>query len=127
MARAVIDGVAAWHAWHLKRLAALGLGTPGRVAALGGGARDRRMAQLLAGFLGHAVERCGDDETGARGAAGYAALSQGQDAADCLPAPCEQVAPDAREQAAHTDFYGQFHRVVDSLAPAFGQLSGAAR
>ena len=60
-------------------------------------------------------------------AAGYAALSQGQDAADCLPAPCEQVVPDAREQAAHTDFYGQFHRVVDSLAPAFGQLSGAAR
>ncbi len=47
--------------------------------------------------------------------------------ADCLPAPCEQVAPDPHEQAAHTDFYGQFHRVVESLAPAFGQLSGAAR
>ncbi|WP_241136579.1 FGGY family carbohydrate kinase [Achromobacter insuavis] len=127
MARAVVDGVAAWHAWHLKRLAAQGLGAPGRVAALGGGARDQRMARLLAGFLGHAVERCGDDETGARGAAGYAALSQGLDAADCLPAPCEQVAPDPHEQAAHTDFYGQFHRVVESLAPAFGQLSGAAR
>ncbi|MCH3776223.1 hypothetical protein LZB28_08915, partial [Campylobacter jejuni] len=86
------------------------------VAALGGGARDQRMARLLAGFLGHAVERCGDDETGARGAAGYAALSQGLDAAECLPAPCEQVAPDPHEPAAHTDFYGQFHRVVESLA-----------
>ncbi|NMK44860.1 FGGY family carbohydrate kinase, partial [Achromobacter sp. Bel] len=32
MARAVIDGVAALHAWHLRRLAARGLGVPGRVA-----------------------------------------------------------------------------------------------
>ncbi|WP_338328844.1 FGGY-family carbohydrate kinase [Achromobacter xylosoxidans] len=127
LARAVVDGVAAWHAWHLKRLAERGLGAPGRVAALGGGARDRRMAQLLAGFLGHAVERCGDDETGARGAAGYAALSQGQDAADCLPAPCERVEPDPRQQAAHRDFYAHFHSVVDSLAPAFGHLAGVAR
>ncbi|WP_445656661.1 FGGY family carbohydrate kinase [Achromobacter sp. NCFB-sbj8-Ac1-l] len=125
MARAVVDGVAAWHAWHLKRLAAQGLGVPGRVAALGGGARDRRMAQLLAGLLGHAVERCGDDETGARGAAGYAALSQG--AADCLPAPCERVEPDPAQRSAHADFYAEFHALVDSMAPAFAQVSGAAR
>ena len=121
----MVDGVAAWHAWHLKRLAAQGLGVAGRVAALGGGARDRRMAQLLAGLLGHAVERCGDDETGARGAAGYAALSQGVD--DCLPAPCERVEPDPGQQAAHADFYAQFHALVDSMAPAFAQVTGAAR
>lgn len=125
MARAVVDGVAAWHAWHLKRLAAQGLGVAGRVAALGGGARDRRMAQLLAGLLGHAVERCGDDETGARGAAGYAALSQGAD--DCLPAPCERVEPDPGQQSAHADFYAQFHALVDSMAPVFAQVTGAAR
>ncbi len=125
LARAVVDGVAAWHAWHLKRLAAQGLGVAGRVAALGGGARDRRMAQLLAGLLGHAVERCGDDETGARGAAGYAALSQG--AGDCLPAPCERVDPDPRQQAAHADFYAAFQALADSMAPAFAQLAGAAR
>ncbi|MBB1627923.1 FGGY family carbohydrate kinase [Achromobacter sp. UMC71] len=125
LARAVVDGVAAWHTWHLKRLAAQGLGVAGRVAALGGGARDRRMAQLLAGLLGHAVERCGDDETGARGAAGYAALSQG--AGDCLPAPREQVEADPRQHAAHADFYTEFHALVDSMAPAFAQIAGAAR
>lgn len=125
LARAVVDGVAAWHAWHLKRLAAQGLGVAGRVAALGGGARDRRMAQLLAGLLGHAVERCGDDETGARGAAGYAALSQG--AGDCLPAPRERVEPDPGQQSAHADFYAEFHTLVDSMAPAFAQMAGAVR
>ena len=71
------------------------------------------------------MERCGDDETGARGAAGYAALSQGVD--DCLPAPCERVEPDPGQQAAHADFYAQFHALVDSMAPAFAQVTGAAR
>ncbi|WP_088156844.1 FGGY family carbohydrate kinase [Achromobacter xylosoxidans] len=127
MARAVIDAVVALHARHLKRLAALGLGVPDRVAALGGGARDLRLAQLLAGFLGHAVERCGDDETGARGAALYAALSQNPGGGDLLPAPCERVEPLAAEAQAHADFYASFHGLVDSMAPAFGHLAGPAR
>ncbi len=127
MARAVIDAVVALHAWHLKRLAALGLGVPGRVAALGGGARDLRLTRLLAGFLGHAVERCGDDETGARGAALYAALSQSPGGDGLLPAPCEAVEPQAAEAQAHADFYAGFHGLVDSMAPAFGHLAGSAR
>jgi len=123
MARAVIDAVAALHARHLARLASFGLGVPGRVSALGGGARDRRVVQLIAGFLGHPVERCGDDETGARGAALLAAKSLGDDAA--LPAPRECVAPPA-DAPAHADFYASFHPLIDALSPAFGQLSGNA-
>lgn len=126
MARAVIDGVAALHAWHLKRLAARGLGVPGRVAALGGGARDPRLVRLLADFMGHPVERCGDDETGARGAAGYAAMSQGACADEVLPVRCVAEAPDAATLQAHAAFYSEFEMLIGNMAPVFGQMAGRA-
>lgn len=127
MARAVVDAVAALHARHLGRLAALGLGVPGMVSALGGGARDRRVVQLIAGFVGHAVERCGDDETGARGAALLAAkCHDGQGGQAALPAPSELVEPPA-DARAHADFYQGFHELLDSLSPAFMQLAERAR
>ena len=122
MARAVVDAVAALHARHLARLASFGLGVRGCVAALGGGARDARLVRLIASFLGHPLERCGDDETGARGAAMYAAQSQGA----ALPPPSiEVVEHDAREAAAHADYYDSFHELVDTLAPAFAHLAEA--
>jgi len=129
MARAVVDAVAALHARHLRRLASLGLGVPGSAAALGGGARDARLVQLLASFLGHPVERCGDDETGARGAAMYAAMSQGaQHEGDrsVLPAPSQEVDPVADQAQAHADFYAGFNELLDALSPAFQQLSQEA-
>lgn len=122
MARAVVDAVIALHALHLARLSAFGLGEPGRVAALGGGARDDRMVQLLATMLGHPVQRCGDDETGARGAALLAALSQGAPA-NVLPAPADLVEPDAADIPAHQAFRTGFAALMQSLAPAFGQLA----
>jgi L-xylulokinase len=112
----------ALHARHLGRLAAHGLGAPGTVAALGGGARDERMVRLLASFMGHPVERCGDDETGARGGALYAALSQGADD-DAIPARRTVVAPDAAAAQAHADYRAGFDSLIDAMAPAFAQLS----
>ncbi|MNT21156.1 hypothetical protein D3C72_1564840 [compost metagenome] len=97
------------------------------MAALGGGARDPRLVRLLAGFLGHAVERCGDDETGARGAAGYAALSQGLHAGDALPVRCETVEPEAGAEQVHADFHAGFDALLDSMAPAFAHLSRPAQ
>ena len=67
---------------------------------LGVGASDARLVRLLAALLGHPVERCADDETGARGAALYAAMSQDLDdagPASPLRAPCELIEPDARD------------------------------
>ena len=126
MARAVIDAVAWLHARHLSRLAGFGLGTPGRVAALGGGARDARLVQLIASFLGHPVDRCGDDETGARGAALYAALSQGA-GLDALPAACTPVEPARGDDAqAHAQFRAEFAELIDRLAPAFAHVAGAS-
>lgn len=120
MARAVVDAVAALHARHLARLASFGLGVRGPVTALGGGARDARLVGLIASFMGHPMERCGDDETGARGAALYAARSEGIS----MPGPSiEVVEHDAREAAAYADYYDSFHELVDTLAPAFTQLT----
>jgi L-xylulokinase len=111
MARAVVDATVALHAWHLGRLAAHGLGEPGALAALGGGARDERMVRLLASFMGYPVERCGDDETGARGAALYAALSQGA-GDDTLPARRSVVAPDAAAAPAHAEYRAGFEALI---------------
>jgi L-xylulokinase len=96
------------------------------VAALGGGARDARLVQLLASFLGHPVERCGDDETGARGAALHAARSQGAPL-DVLPARRDVVEPLAQEARAHEDFRADFAELIHSLTPAFAQRAGGGR
>ncbi|CAN7592246.1 FGGY family carbohydrate kinase [Variovorax paradoxus] len=125
MARAVVDAVAALHARHTARLAAAGLAVGG-TTVLGGGAGDARLVRLLAAFLGRPVERCADDETGARGAAIYAAMSQGlgdasQDSA--LLAPCDVIEPDAREARAHADFNAGFNELIDSMSPVFTHIA----
>ncbi|AGU47582.1 putative carbohydrate kinase, FGGY family [Variovorax paradoxus B4] len=129
MARAVVDAVAALHARHTARLAAGGLAV-GQTTVLGGGASDARLVRLLAAFLGRPVERCADDETGARGAALYAAMSQGlDDAAQGSPllAPCDAIEPDAREARAHADFNAGFNELIDSMSPVFAHVAESAK
>jgi L-xylulokinase len=129
MARAVVDSVAALHARHTARLAAAGLAV-GETTVLGGGASDARLVRLLASFLGRPVERCADDETGARGAAIYAAMSQGlDDAAQGSPllAPCEVVEPEARDASAHADFNAGLNELIDSMSPVFTHLAGGPK
>ncbi|WP_369653670.1 FGGY family carbohydrate kinase [Variovorax sp. V213] len=126
MARAVVDAVAALHARHMARLAAAGLAVS-ETTVLGGGASDARLVRLLAVFLGRPVERCADDETGARGAALYAAMSQGLDDAapgSALLAPCEVIEPDARDASAHADFNAGFNELIDSMSPVFTHIAG---
>ena len=128
MARAVVDAVAALHARHTARLASQGLPVSAS-SVLGGGASDARLVRLLAALLGHPVERCADDETGARGAALYAAMSQDLDdagPASPLRAPCELIEPDARDARAHADFNAEFNELIDRMSPVFNHLSGGA-
>lgn len=134
MARALVDAVMAQHARHLKRLKARGLGLPDLAAALGGGARDARLVQLLANFLGHPVERCGDDETGARGAALDAALALGW--RDVLPAAgqpgllpvrCTQLQPQPDAAGTHAAYLADFEQLLAAATPLFNHLAGAAR
>ncbi|KQW59393.1 FGGY family carbohydrate kinase [Variovorax sp. Root411] len=129
MARAVVDAVAALHARHTARLAACGLHVSASTV-LGGGASDTRLVRLLASFLGHPVERCADDETGARGAAIYAAMSQGIDHAErgsALLAPCDTVEPDGAQARAHADFNAGFNELIDTMSPVFSHLAGGAK
>ena len=129
MARAVVDAVAALHARHTARLAAAGIAV-GQTTVLGGGAGDARLVRLLAAFLGRPVERCADDETGARGAAIYAAMSQGLGDASqgsALLAPCDVIEPDAREARAHADFNAGFNELIDSMSPVFTHVAGSAK
>ncbi|MBV7541165.1 FGGY family carbohydrate kinase [Acidovorax sp. sic0104] len=125
MARAVVDAVAALHARHIARLAAAGLPVS-TSTVLGGGASDTRLVGLLAGLLGHPVERCADDETGARGAAIYAAISQDIDT-EPLRAPCDTVEPDPRQASAHADFNATFNELIDTMSPVFAHLAGRSR
>ena len=76
--------------------------------------------------MGHPVERCGDDETGARGAAGYAAMSQGACADEVLPVRCVAEVPSAAALQAHAAFYTEFEMLIGNMAPVFGQLAGRA-
>ncbi|WP_228896136.1 FGGY family carbohydrate kinase [Acidovorax sp. Leaf73] len=124
MARAVVDAVAALHARHTARLAAGGLPVSASTV-LGGGASDSRLVRLLAGLLGHPVERCADDETGARGAAIYAAMSQGIDTHP-LRAPCDTVEPDASQARAHAEFNAAFNELIATMSPVFGHLAGTS-
>ena len=129
MARAVVDAVAALHARHTARLAACGLPVAASTV-LGGGASDLRLVRLLAGFLGHPVERCADDETGARGAAIYAAMSQDIDhgaQGSALLASCDTVEPDARDAQAHADFNAGFNELIGTMSPVFSHLAGGAQ
>lgn len=116
LARAVVDAVAALHARQLGRLAAGGLDVSA-LTVLGGGAGDIRLVRLLAGFLGRPVERCADDESGARGAAMHAARSQGwHDActpASPLRAPCDIVEPDAAQASEEAEFLAGFNELID--------------
>ncbi len=116
LARAVVDAVAALHARQLGRLAACGLDVSA-LTVLGGGASDIRLVRLLAGFLGRAVERCADDESGARGAAICAALSQGlHDAGSAdsvLLAPRDTVEPDPAQANHEADFMAGFNELID--------------
>lgn len=128
LARAAVDAVAALHARHLGRLAACGLVAPGELTALGGGARDKRLVQLLASFVGRPVRRCGDDETGARGAARHAARSVGLETAGApgvLPVACDTVDPVALDE--HAEFFAGFNDLVDGMQAPFDVLAKGTR
>lgn len=121
LARAVVDAVAALHARQLGRLAACGLDVSA-LTVLGGGASDTRLVRLLAGFLGRPVERCAHDESGARGAAMHAALSQGwtQDGAELgrMGPACDVVEPDPAQAGAEAAFLAGFNELIDRSTAA---------
>lgn len=121
MARAVVEGVIALHAKSLNALAASGL-PRNRLFALGGGAGDERLSTLLATMLGCTVYTPGVDESGARGAAMFAASSVGH-ASAALQAPLKQVSPLADLRNFYGNYLTSFEALLADMTPIFARLN----
>lgn len=121
MARAVVEGVMALHAQSLNALAACGLPRQ-RLFVLGGGAADARLSALLATLLDQPVHTPGADESGARGAAMFAAASLGQATAP-LQAALQTVPPLATERGFYARYLSDFAALRADMAPVFARLN----
>lgn len=109
MARAVVEGVVALHVLSLRGLEAVGIKRK-RLFALGGGGADKRLTSLLATMCETTVLTPGKDESGARGAAMFAARSIGQSDI-ALVANVHSVFPEVDSQ----EFYCAFLKAYAEL------------
>ncbi|MFZ4287379.1 FGGY family carbohydrate kinase [Variovorax sp. HJSM1_2] len=120
MARAVLEAVVALHAKNLNALRDAGL-PRARLFALGGGAADVRIPGLLATMLNEAVYTPGADETGARGAAIFAAQALGLPT-QVLLARCHKVQPLPQARTFYQGFLAEFDDLLAQLVPVVGHL-----
>lgn len=121
MARAAVEGVIALHAKNLNALAASGLPRH-RLFVLGGGAGDERLSALLATMVDSTVYTPGADESGARGAAMFAASAAGHAPAP-LQAPLKQVEPMAGLRSFYGKYLTSFEALVADMEPIFARLN----
>ena len=121
MARAAVEGVMALHAKSLNALAASGVPRH-RLFVLGGGAGDERLTALLATLLDSTVYTPGADESGARGAAMFAASAVGH-----APAPLQATLKPVEPMAELRSFYGQylanFEDLLADMGPVFARVN----
>jgi L-xylulokinase len=120
MARAAVEGVLALHARNLSTL--FFSGVPRRLFVLGGGAGDERLSALLATMLDSSVYTPGADESGARGAAMFAASAVGHASAP-LQAPLKQVEPMAGLRSFYGQYLANFEGLLADLEPVFARLN----
>ena len=121
MARAAVEGVLALHARNLNALARSGV-PRSRLFVLGGGAGDERLSALLATMLDSTVYTPGADESGARGAAMFAASAVGHASAP-LQARLKQVEPMAALGSFYGEYLGNFEGLLADMAPVFARLN----
>jgi L-xylulokinase len=121
MARAAVEGVLALHAKNLNALAASGVPRQ-RLFALGGGAGDERLSALLATLMDSTVYTPGADESGARGAAMFAATSVGHASAP-LQATLKTVQPITALRSFYAQHLASFEALVDEMGPIFARLN----
>lgn len=121
MARAVVEGVIALHAKSLNELVASGLPRR-RLFALGGGAGDSRLTTLLATMLGETVYTPGPDESGARGAAMFAAWSINEAAAP-MQVPQIAIEPTSGQGRVYGNHLANFEAIMAEMEPVFLRTS----
>ena len=126
MLRAVYEGIAFSHRYHLDRLLATRGDRRGKIRLAGGAARSAVWTQMFADVMGMPVEAVAATETGALGCAVAAAAALGDygtpgqaAAAMCRLAPA--VYPDPQAGAAYEKKYTLYCRAIqclDGLWPA---------
>ena len=121
MARAVVEGVMALHAQSLNELAASSQ-PRSRLFVLGGGAADARLSALLATLMDSPVYSPGADESGARGAAMFAAASLGRTTKP-LQARLQTINPVASLRSFYRQHLNRFEALRADMAPVFARLS----
>lgn len=121
MARAAVEGVMALHAKSLNALAASGLPRR-RLFVLGGGAGDARLSVLLATMLDSTVYTPGADESGARGAAMFAASAVGH-VPHPLQAPLKTVEPNAGLRSFYGKYLASFEGLLADMGPIFARMN----
>ncbi len=121
MARAAVEGVMALHAKSLNALGASGLPRH-RLFVLGGGAGDARLSALLATLLDSTVYTPGADESGARGAAMFAASAVGH-ASHPLQAPLKTVEPIAGLGNFYGKYLASFEGLLTDMGPIFARMN----
>jgi xylulokinase len=129
LTRAVFEGLS-FQTRHALEALIDGIGrTPGRVVAMGGGAKNRFWVQNKADILGRALEVVTTPDVTPRGAAMVAGIGIGvfrdfRDAAGRFARPGIKVLPNAEL----TEFYGKAYRdlylpLLDELAPYHSRLA----
>ena len=122
--RAVAEGIAFAHRYHIENLRREGL-TGDRVLFTGGASHNRPLCQLVADILDLPVTVPASDETGALGAGVVAAVGIGafpnaRDAAARMVHEREAYLPDLVQHELHDRRYGRFLAALDWLSAQEG-------
>ncbi|MDD5939025.1 MAG: carbohydrate kinase [Clostridiales bacterium] len=118
--RAVYEGIAFSHRWHLERLLATRPGSGGHIRLAGGAARSRVWTQIFADVMGIPVETVSAGETGALGCAVAVASAVGDfssvdEAAAHMCALAPAVEPDPPAREAYDKKYALYCRTIHCL------------
>jgi len=117
VARAAVEGVLLGLLWGEDCLRAAGVSTPGRLVAIGGGARSQAYLQLLADLTQRTVHVADAEEASARGAAVQAAaVATGQRVADTAEAWAPEWVPAAWPREEHLAGAEQVRRRYEFVA-----------
>jgi len=120
MLRAVYEGIAFSHRWHLDKLLATRGEKRGHIRLAGGAARSKVWTQIFADVMNMPVETVEVSETGALGCAigCAAALGDYADAGDAAAHMCRiapAVEPDAGAAAAYEKKYALYCKTIECL------------
>ena len=120
MARAVYEGIAFSHRYHLDRLMRSRPDRSGTIRLAGGAARSKVWTQMFADVMNMPVETVSADETGALGCcvAVAAALGDYKDAADAAAHMCRsagRVLPRADAARVYEEKYALYLKTIECL------------